>query len=290
MLVAVALLLQVSAASPASPASHAGYRIGPGDVLDLTVAQETALTGRYAVDDSGAIDLEPLLGNVTVAGKTVEQADALLTEKLKRYLKAPTVRLSVAEYDSQKVYVLGAVAREGVYPLEGPTTVLDAILDAGGTTAGAVGKLTVFHQDERSGESDPEIIELSKLLAEGPSGPANVKLANGDMVLVPGTSGPSGAAGDSVVDETAAHVTVVGEVNHAGVFLLEPGGTALSAVLAAGGLTKYASPNRAKVVRTKDGSHDVISLELGDIMKHGDKKKDVALEPGDMVIVPARLF
>ncbi|HVO29480.1 MAG TPA: polysaccharide biosynthesis/export family protein [bacterium] len=278
--------------------ASAAYRVGPADVLDLAVTQEPKLTGKFTVDDQGAVSLE-LLGRVDVAGRTTEEIDKLLAEKLKTYFKSPSVRVAVAEYHSQKVYVLGAVSRPGAYVLSGERTLLDEVLEAGGTTPGATGRLVLVRAGSEvaarvatngaavPGGDESVVIDLPKLLAGGPVGATNVPVHNGDFVLVPGAEA---SAGGTVVDSGEAQVTVVGEVQHPGLFRLEPGATALAAVLAAGGVTKYASPNRAKVIRAREGARSVIDLALGDILKHGDKKKDVVLEPGDMVIVPARLF
>lgn len=267
------------------------YRVGPGDVLELSVAQEEKLGGKHTVDEDGAIELD-LLGEVVVAGKSPEEIDDLLTTRLKEFFKSPSVRVSVAEYHSQKVYVLGAVAKQGAYVIDGELTLLDAILEAGGTTPAAVGKVQLLRADTRVANAGADLegssIELDKLLTGGPNGPANLKLANGDMVVVTGSEALS--SGSGVVDAAGAGVTVVGEVAHPGVFRLEPGATALAAVLAAGGLTKYAAPGRAKVVRVSKAGRKVMPLALDDVMKRGEKSKDVVLEPGDMVIVPARLF
>jgi polysaccharide export outer membrane protein len=294
--VAVALCTALAVARPAP--AFAAYKLGPGDVLEIAVTQEPSLSGKYTIGEQGAIQLE-LAGDVSVGGRTPEEAARILTEKLKTYLKAPSVRLSVAEYHSQKVYVLGAVAHAGAYVLQGDRTLLDAVLEAGGTTPGATGRLVLVRAGGETGariaaagkdapDEDPVILDLAKLLSGGALGATNVPVHDGDYVIVPGTE--AGAGGTGVVDSGAAQVTVVGEVAHPGLFRLEPGATALASVLAAGGVTKYAAPNRSKVVRAKDGGRNVISLPLGDILKHGDKKKDVTLEPGDMVIVPARYF
>ena len=280
------LLLLAAIAAPVCAAADA-YRVGPGDVLDVEVTQEPKLTGKYTVSESGSVELE-LLGKVPVEGKTSEEIDALLTTKLRVYFKAPTVRLSIAEYHSQKVYVLGAVTKPGPYVIDGDKNLLDVLLEAGGTTGSSLGRLVLIRAEE-NGTGTSMAVELDKLLAGGVAGPSNAPVANGDVVYVPAANlGLEGAGG--VVDPSGASVTVVGEVAKPGVFRLEPGATALAAVLAAGGVTKYASPNRAKVIRAKANGRDVISLELGDILKHGERKKDITLEPGDMVIVPARLF
>lgn len=268
------------------------YRVGPGDVLELAVAREEKLSGKHTVDEDGAIELD-LLGEIVVAGKSPEEIDDLLTAKLKAFFKAPSVRVSVAEYHSQKVYVLGAVSKQGSYVIDGELTLLDAILEAGGTTSAALGKVQLLRADTRVASVDApheQSIDLDKLLSGGPQGPANLKLANGDMVVVQGSEALGSGGGAGVVDASTKSVTVVGEVSHPGVFRLESGATALAAVLAAGGLTKYAAPGRAKVVRSTKLGRKVIALELDDVMKRGEKSKDVVLEPGDMVIVPARLF
>lgn len=266
-----------------------GYRVGPGDVLDVDVTQEPRLTSSYTISETGTVEME-LLGTVPVAGKTPEEIDELLTGLLKEFFKAPTVRLKVGEYHSQKAYVLGAVAKPGAYVLRGEKSLLDVLLEAGGTTPQSLGRLVLIRaqSDEKAGTAMS--VELEKLLAGGVTGPTNAPIAHGDVVFVPEADlGLAGSGG--VVDPSGgASVTVVGEVTKPGVFRLEPGATALAAVLAAGGVTKYAAPNRAKVIRAKGKGREVFELELGDILKHGEKTKDVALEPGDMVIVPARLF
>jgi polysaccharide biosynthesis/export protein len=273
---------------PAAASATGGYRVGPGDILDVEVTQETKLTGQYTVSEAGSIELD-LVGAVDVSGRTPEQIDELLTTKLKVYFKAPTVRLKVAEYHSQKAYVLGAVSKPGAITLQGEKSLLDVVLEAGGTTPQSLGRLVLIRAEAGGKAGTAMSVELDKLLAGGVTGPSNSPIENGDVVFVPQTDlGLAGAGG--VVDPSGASVTVVGEVTKPGVFRLETGATALAAVLAAGGVTKYAAPNRAKVIRAKGNGREVLELELGDILKYGEKKKDVTLEPGDMVIVPARLF
>jgi polysaccharide export outer membrane protein len=276
------LLLAIALGSTA----HAGgYRVGPGDVLEIEVTQEPKLTGPVTITDQGTIELE-LVGRLVVEGKTVEEVDELLTGRLKEYFKKPTVRLKVGEYHSQKVYVLGAISKPGPYVLSGEKSLLDVVLEAGGTTPQSLGRLVLIRSEAGNSMS----IELDKLLAGGVAGPSNAPLGNGDVIFVPGADMGLAGSGGVVDPSNGASVTVMGEVTKPGVFRLEPGATALAAVLAAGGTTKYAAPNRAKVIRAKGNARDVFELELGDIMKHGEKSKDIELQPGDMVIVPTRRF
>jgi polysaccharide export outer membrane protein len=120
--------LQVASAKVSSDT----YRIGPSDVLDISVFQVPDLTTSVQVADTGTINL-PLLGEVPVAGKTAQEVERDLTAKLgAKYLQNPQVRVSVKEYNSQQVTVEGAVKKPGVIPLRGRTTLLQVIALADG--------------------------------------------------------------------------------------------------------------------------------------------------------------
>lgn len=111
-----------------------GYRVGPMDVLDITVFQVPDLTRDVQVDAAGQIIL-PLIGPVNAAGKTVTELQADVAARLKeRYLQSPEVTIYVKEFASQKVTVEGAVGAPGVYPISGRTTLLQALAQARGTT------------------------------------------------------------------------------------------------------------------------------------------------------------
>jgi polysaccharide export outer membrane protein len=108
------------------------YKIGPLDVLDISVFQVPELTKSVQVSDTGAINL-PLVGEVSVAGKTPQQVERDLTAKLgAKYLQNPQVTVYVKEYNSQQVTVEGAVQKPGVFPLKGRTSLLQLIAMANG--------------------------------------------------------------------------------------------------------------------------------------------------------------
>jgi len=110
-----------------------GYRVGPMDVLDITVFQVPDLTRVAQVDAAGQIVL-PLIGAVDAAGKTVSELQTDIAVRLKdRYLQSPEVTIYVKEFASQKVTVEGSVAAPGVYPISGHTTLLQALAMARGT-------------------------------------------------------------------------------------------------------------------------------------------------------------
>lgn len=110
------------------------YRIGPQDTLEISVYQLAELTRSVRVNSRGMISL-PLLGPIRAAGKTVpELEDEIAAVLAEDYLQNPQVSIFVREYTSQRITVEGAVRNPGIYPLTGKTTLLQAIVMAGGVT------------------------------------------------------------------------------------------------------------------------------------------------------------
>ena len=122
------------------------YLISPDDVIWLKVYQEEDLETKLKVTKDGTVTL-PLLGAVTIGGKTVEEASGLIRTMLdRRFLVNPQVSLSIVEYSKRKFTVLGQVQRPGIYEYsaEQPMTLLQAVAMAGGfTRQAAAGKVTV---------------------------------------------------------------------------------------------------------------------------------------------------
>lgn len=108
------------------------YRLGPHDIVALTVFGEPDLTKEMEVNGVGKISM-PLLGDIEVGGKTLKEADALVTAKLKDgYLNDPKVTFSITRY--RNYYVHGEVNNPGAFPYQTGLTVLKAITHAGGFT------------------------------------------------------------------------------------------------------------------------------------------------------------
>lgn len=136
--------------APSYQAAPAEYRIGPRDVLKITVFQEPDLSlDSVPVDASGNI-LLPLIGQVQVTGKTSTELSSDIAQRLgERYLVNPQVSIIIASSASQNVTVEGAVNRPGVFPLQGPTTLLQAMALAQGPTETArLNEIIVFRRKE----------------------------------------------------------------------------------------------------------------------------------------------
>jgi polysaccharide export outer membrane protein len=163
----------------------ADYRIGALDAVDVTVFQEPELSAKaLQVDASGRIAL-PLVGTVSAQGKTASQLSRELELLFgERYLRDPQVTVTVASSVSQKVSVQGEVTEPGVYPLNGPTTLLDVISMAKGESELArLKEVVVFRNIDnqrmgavfdvesiRRGEAADPMIQGNDLVVVGYSG------------------------------------------------------------------------------------------------------------------------
>lgn len=133
----------------ASTPGGAAYRIGPHDVLEISVFRVPELSRAVQVGDTGTVGL-PLVGEVQVAGRTAREFEADLARMLKeRYLQNPQVTVFVKEFNSQRITIEGAVKKTGVYPLRGRTTLLQALSLAEGLDPSADNSIAVLRQTDK---------------------------------------------------------------------------------------------------------------------------------------------
>jgi polysaccharide biosynthesis/export protein len=108
------------------------YRIGPADVLGVTVFRVPNLSGDLEVDATGKVTM-PLVGAVSVQGKTNTEVAAILAQELgAKYLQSPEVQVVVKSSPRQKITVDGAVSKAGIFAINGQTTLQQAIALAEG--------------------------------------------------------------------------------------------------------------------------------------------------------------
>jgi len=239
------------------PSDDAGYeyRVGPQDVLQVTVWDHPELTtpaGQFRtsaetgnlVRQDGTI-FYPYIGVVHVAGKTLEEIRRILAKKLARYIEKPQVDVRVAAFRSQKVYVTGEVMKPGVLPItDAPLHVLEAIQQAGGVVR-QTGGSNVFGQQAM--EADLEHVKLTRdghvytidvlAMLQGGDMSANVLLKNGDVLHVP--------------DNYGNKVFVMGEVKSPSALPIHHGRMSLAEALGlAGGVDMATSePGNVYVIR-----------------------------------------
>jgi polysaccharide export outer membrane protein len=113
-------------------APRPGAAITPLDRLQVTVFREPELSVADVQVDEGGRVLLPLVGALTAAGKSSEVLASEITSKLRRYIREPQVAVSIKQTATRRVTVAGSVVEPGVYPLEGRTTLLQAVALAKG--------------------------------------------------------------------------------------------------------------------------------------------------------------
>lgn len=166
-----------------TPSTETGeYRIGPADVLQISVWKNEALSRTVPVRPDGMISL-PLLNEVRAAGRTPMELRDVLIKELEEYVTAPEVSVVVEEVHSLTVSVLGEVKAPGRYELSSRATVLDLLAEAGGLTEFADGSgVVVLRPDRRGMKRIP--FDYSEVLSANGS-QENFLVQPGDIVVVP---------------------------------------------------------------------------------------------------------
>ena len=168
--------------SPKLVPLEAGYKIAPMDTVSVKVFKMPDLTGDYEVDLAGHISM-PLIGEVNAYDLTTAQLDDALTRKLgEKYLENPDVSVGVKSSTRRSVTVDGAVNRSGSFPVNGPTTLMQAVAAAGGAREDAnIRRVAIFRtiggqrqaaafdlQDIRRGAAkDPEVYAGDIVVIDG---------------------------------------------------------------------------------------------------------------------------
>ena len=165
--------------SAATPGSSA-YKIGPVDVLDISVFKVPDLSKTVQVGQDGLINF-PLVGELSAGGKTAHEVERELTQKLGvRYLQSPQVSVFVKEYNSQRVTVDGSVKHPGVYTLKGHTSLVQVLAMAEGVDMSlASGEVVVFRRiDGKRSAARFDVAAINDGKAEDP------ELSPGDVIVV----------------------------------------------------------------------------------------------------------
>jgi len=169
-------------AAPQAATQDPNYKIGPQDVLDISVWKEPELTRALPVRPDGKVSI-PLLNDVQAAGLTPTQLASKITEELKKFVTDPQVTVIVTQINSQRVYILGEVGRAGAYPLLPQMTVLQAISSAGGLNTFANGK-KIYVLRQVNGKPEKYPFNYKEVLG-GKRADENIPLKAGDTIVVP---------------------------------------------------------------------------------------------------------
>jgi polysaccharide biosynthesis/export protein len=253
------------------------YIVGPSDTLAVTVYEQPQLSGKYMVQPDGTFAF-PLLGRLKVGGLSVQAIENDVRERLARgYLKNPQVSVTVDQYRSQQIFIIGEVRQPGNLQFTGTMTLIEALGRVGSITEQAGLEALIVRQSAgaqppdaaealkraQEAKDDTSVIRVNLQTLQNGALSENVPLRGGDTVFVP--------RGESVY--------VSGHVNTAGAYTFRKGMTVRQALALAGGITDRGSARRIQIVRKRDGQERAISASLQDLV-----------EPGDTIVVRERFF
>ncbi|MBI2870605.1 MAG: polysaccharide export protein [Candidatus Omnitrophica bacterium] len=163
------------------------YTLGPGDVINISVLRHPEFSGDFVIDPYGNIQY-PYVGDVKAEGRNKHELQGDLRERLRVYVKVPEVSVTIREYMSKSVYIMGQVSHPGKYNMRGDSiTLREAVFQAGlPTDVAQLRSVHVIHPVEE-GKPVVEKVNLKKILYEGNLA-GNVVLEPGDIVVVNATA------------------------------------------------------------------------------------------------------
>jgi polysaccharide export outer membrane protein len=242
--------------------------IGPGDQLHVAIVDTPELDQHPRVTDSGEVPIEGV-GDVKVVGLTPSAAAVVIGESLirARYMNHPAVVVSIEQFATQTISVLGEVKSAGAYPIATPRSILDVLALAGGLTPLADRHILIEQH------SDPAHA-LDYFYSN------NAHQAIERQVLV--------SPGDTVLVAKAGIIYVLGDVNRPGGYAMtnnESQLTALQAIALAGGLSKTAKEGQVSLIRQEPGGAYSEKQLSASRLQQG-KESDIPLHAGDVLYVP----
>lgn len=285
------------------------YRIGPEDLLEISVFEAADLNRTVRVTAGGEISL-PLLGTVKAGGLSARELESVLEELLRRtYMQDPHVGVFVREMQSHPVSVFGAVKKPGVIQIRNPRTLIEilslaeglddeagdtVIVTRGGTFRAGTEPTTAATDDSPSTGADAGqavAVEEGRRAGTGNSTTPGESIEINLKSLL-GTADASFNIivypGDIVKVTRAGIVYVVGDVKKPGGFVLKTNEniSVLQALALAEGPTSTAARSKSRIIRTDElsGAREEIPIDLGKILE--GKEADPLLQPKDIVFVP----
>jgi polysaccharide export outer membrane protein len=263
------------------PVNKNDYILGQGDRLSIRVFGADEVPDS-PVDVSAEGDImAPLVGRVNAGGMSVRELELALVQKYGKFYKDPEVTVTVVEYRSQPVTVVGSVNTPGVIQLRRPTRLMDVISQAGGLRADAGDRVLIARSSPSDNVAGHTIdrtsliqeIDLRKII-EGQDPSLNILVRSNDLITIP----------------KAKMVYVVGEVGRPGGYVLDGHSSTISVLQAlalAGGVNKTAAAKQARILRSEnDGDTHRIETRINLQKILASREPDVELHADEILFVP----
>jgi protein involved in polysaccharide export with SLBB domain len=259
------------------------FTLGPGDKVEIELLDDLGSRTTTTVGPDGKVYFN-LLNGIDVWGMTLSQAKVALENEFAKFVKTkPQISITLREVASQRVWLLGRFTAPGVYSMTNATTLLDAILQAGGPAnfAGEREISVANNTDEladlrrsfviRKGKMLP--VDFYRLLKQGDMS-QNIYLQPDDFVYMP--------------PATSRQIYVLGAVRQPRAVAYSEGMTLASAIANAAGKAKYAYLSHVAIVRGSLTDPTISIVDYKDIIT--GRAPDVALQPRDIVYVPLKPY
>lgn len=237
------------------------YLLGPHDQIEVRVFKQGDLSTVARIQADNSI-LLPVIGKVIVGGYSEQDAVVRIQRALidGGVVQEPAVTISIVEYASKRVAVLGYVVNSGTYYLDRPSTISDILAKAGGAQIEGADFLYFTDYDAKTGQSERRILVIQDLLGAG-STDLDRPVGDGDKIYIP----------------RAPVFYIYGQVRGPGTFRLYPGMTAEQAIATAGGVTEMGKLSKIRKRDKKSGK--MVSVDL-----------EEKISSNEVLFVPERLF
>jgi polysaccharide export outer membrane protein len=252
----------------ATTASGADYVIGEGDSLSIAVWGEKDFTFTAKVRPDGKITV-PAIGELTAANMTAQNLQTLLTEKLRTVVKRPVVTVAVTEITNNKAYVFGGGVKSGVFSLNQRVTLMQLLCQIEDVRKADLQHAYLMRGKKKIRE------DFTKLFIKGNTD-EDVVIEPNDAIYIPMGS--------------YYNIYVMGAVTTPKAIEYRDGITVMEAILEAEGFTQFANPNETFIYRKDKDKSIAINVKIKRLMSEGDLTQNVALKPGDYIVVKEGMF
>lgn len=237
-----------------------GQIVNSGDVVGVAVTGEEELSRAYSVGEDGTIEM-PIVGSVSIGGKSAEQARTIVTQAISRFVRDPEVRFEILKVKGLKITISGDVNSPGVFEVRETVSLRDSLAFAGGPLSTAdLSRVTIVR--------DGGVIEqdLRMLMAE-PDPTKDIRLQDGDVITVP--------------SRIIGSFTILGSVTNVGTYPVVRGMRVLDAIKAAGGLQEGVKVDALRIIR----GDETLMADINKLMFEGAAAENRPILPDDTVVV-----
>ncbi|MCX7910264.1 MAG: polysaccharide export protein [Endomicrobia bacterium] len=246
------------------------YKVSAGDILYIRVFPAEDLSTEVIVSPDGKISF-PLLGSVKVEGLTIKELQQLLEKNLSVYISKPKVSIVIRYFAKKQIFIMGEIRSPGGYQYSEGLKLFELISLAGGFTPYAGTKNIKIYRGEK-GKQKTIVVNFDEIVTDTSK---DILLEPGDIIEVP---------------KQPKSISVIGAVISPGSFEWQDNLDILKALSLAGGPSDIADLSSVRIFRENpDGTKQLININAKKLLK-GDLRKNIKLQPADVVYVPKKPF